>query len=125
MSFVNFFKGLKADYNPELHSNGIYQCTDYDCDGLVYLFGRALNIPLEKTDLFSGVSGKINKADITFLSPSGTEADIANVFFVNPNHGGARIGLISAASDKTGGGVTTLHSMNAFRPTLQPIVTAS
>lgn len=36
MSFVNFYKGLAADYVAETHQDGIYQCTD---TGDTYIFG--------------------------------------------------------------------------------------
>lgn len=36
MAYVNFWKGLEANYNSETHKDGIYQCTD---TGNTYIFG--------------------------------------------------------------------------------------
>lgn len=81
MAYVNFYKGLAADYVAETHQDGIYQCTD---TGDTYIFG-VKNSGAEggdtsnlatKEELTQGLAGK---ADTVHTHTASQVTDLATV----------------------------------------------
>lgn len=113
MAYVNFYKGLAANYVAETHKDGIYQCTD---TGDTYIFG-ILNsgtgggssqsiVILDWVEDLAGGKGTISNNAYNLLNNFITSQDINTPVFIKairttgtqavPEGGGLTINLIPA-----------------------------
>lgn len=88
MAYVQFWKGLAANYRAESHSGGIYQCTD---TGDTYIFGT-LNSGKEGSDLvigetagtaFDGARGKAVEDEVDDLKLTDNRLRLLKKVLVN------------------------------------------
>lgn len=103
MSYVRFIKGLKKDYNPELYNDCIYRCTDAKCNGLVYIFGKAFNLPIEMTedkDDLVNIALRGDKANGTLISPSENNSKPSYIVLNNESNHFIFLNTVTKAFDE-------------------------